>query len=367
MRSARFLVSMGLAALAGSCASSEVSDDGSAEAALSGAVFTTTGDGIRVNANVYTSKEAVYLDGGPGASAKASAAALPAGTYYFQVTDPSGKALLSSDPIRCRAFHISAAGVIDAVVAANGCEHATGVDHDHPELGAITVQLMPFADTPNRGGEYKVWVTAVASFSETAKGSVHGFVHNLSKTDNFKVRVTTSAECGNGVVEEGEQCDDGNDDDDDACTNDCTVPTGHTCGCGNGHLDSGEQCDDGNTRSGDGCSATCTLEKPLCGNGVVEEGEQCDDGNTKSGDGCSAMCMKETTTCACGNGVLEPGEQCDDGNTTPGDGCSATCTKEPPCVCGNGKVEPGEQCDDGNTTPGDGCSATCQIEPPHSH
>ena len=37
----------------------------------------------------------------------------------------------------------------------------------------------------------------------------------------------------------------------------------HTCTlnpCGNGILDPGEQCDDGNTVNGDGCSATCTFE-----------------------------------------------------------------------------------------------------------
>ena len=30
--------------------------------------------------------------------------------------------------------------------------------------------------------------------------------------------------------------------------------------CGDGHLDAGEQCDDGNSRDGDGCSANCTIE-----------------------------------------------------------------------------------------------------------
>ncbi len=30
--------------------------------------------------------------------------------------------------------------------------------------------------------------------------------------------------------------------------------------CGNGSLEAGEQCDDGNTTSGDGCSATCRIE-----------------------------------------------------------------------------------------------------------
>jgi len=32
--------------------------------------------------------------------------------------------------------------------------------------------------------------------------------------------------------------------------------------CGNGVLEAGEECDDGNTVSGDGCSSTCTIEVP---------------------------------------------------------------------------------------------------------
>ena len=35
--------------------------------------------------------------------------------------------------------------------------------------------------------------------------------------------------------------------------------------CGNGTVDLGEQCDDGNTANGDGCSATCQTEGPLAG------------------------------------------------------------------------------------------------------
>src|SRR5581483_3113637 len=52
--------------------------------------------------------------------------------------------------------------------------------------------------------------------------------------------------------------------------------------CGNGHLDQGEVCDDGNTVSGDGCSADC-LSEEICGNGILDpqKNEVCDDGNTK--------------------------------------------------------------------------------------
>ncbi len=58
--------------------------------------------------------------------------------------------------------------------------------------------------------------------------------------------------------------------------------------CGDGILDPGEQCDDGNTVSCDGCEENCTL--PACGNGIVCPPEACDDGNTKNGDGCSSTC-----------------------------------------------------------------------------
>jgi len=65
--------------------------------------------------------------------------------------------------------------------------------------------------------------------------------------------------CGNGIVEEGEQCDDGDDDDHDACGNDCTLCPATEPGCGNGVVEPGEECDDGNTNDSDGCSNTCHI------------------------------------------------------------------------------------------------------------
>ena len=67
----------------------------------------------------------------------------------------------------------------------------------------------------------------------------------------------------------------------------CPAPT---AACGDGTLDSGEQCDDGNTVSCDGCSASCQVE--ACGNGKVECAEECDAGplNGQPGSGCDAEC-----------------------------------------------------------------------------
>jgi hypothetical protein len=163
-----------------------------AAAQVSGAIFTTVADGTEVNFNIYPSKDAVYLDGGPGNGAPQTAASLPDGIYVFMVTDPSGKTLLSTDAAQCRQFTVSG-GIIVDVIPAGSCKHITGNDVDHPP--AITVQLLPFNDTPNPGGEYKAWATPLANFPAsclnkidcTVKGTKHGFTPKYSKTDNFKV------------------------------------------------------------------------------------------------------------------------------------------------------------------------------------
>ncbi len=116
----------------------------------------------------------------------------------------------------------------------------------------------------------------------------------------------------------------------------CEV-AGGTGVCGDGTVDDGEQCDDDNTTSGDGCSDVCELES-TCGDGVIDDGEACDDGAIIDGDGCSAtcevesgsLCSGEPSMCStvCGDGIRSGAEACDDGNTTAGDGCNGTCTAE---------------------------------------
>jgi cysteine-rich repeat protein len=125
--------------------------------------------------------------------------------------------------------------------------------------------------------------------------------------------------------------------------------------CGNGVLDPGEACDDGNIIDGDGCSADCKSNE-TCGNGIVDKsvGEQCDLGPGKNvpGSGCTPSCKSEV----CGNGTKDPGEECDGGGETSY--CNSDCTLS---RCGDGKlnVTAGEQCDDGNTSDGDDCTSKC--------
>jgi hypothetical protein len=185
------------------------------QAATPGAIFTTIANGSIVNANTqYASKCDVYLDGGPGPNAPAKAAGLAAGDYYFQVTDPSGNTLLSTDPVSNRRFTVNASGVISAFAGTGGPSiiHPTGIDQDHSALGAVTIRVAnsncpsDFADTPNQGGVYKVWATKTTDFTGnpalvdspcSGGGCFHGFLNSKSKTDNFKALPTLVTYCVN--------------------------------------------------------------------------------------------------------------------------------------------------------------------------
>jgi hypothetical protein len=157
---------------------------------LPGAIFTTTSDGLTVNGNIYSSCCLVYLNGGPGPHAQCKAAGLPDGDYYFQVTSPDGTVLLSTDDISQRMVHVSKdSGSIDIYYGSSSdCVHLTS----HGPCGAVTVQLMPFSQTPNPGGEYKVWMTPVGKYNATDSHSSFGFNDADSKTDNFKCSVPPS-------------------------------------------------------------------------------------------------------------------------------------------------------------------------------
>ena len=241
-------------------------------------------------------------------------------------------------------------------------------------------------------------------------GSIILSVNTAARVD-AGINRPVSVSCGNGTLEAGEQCDDGNTDNGDGCSRICQLEANWICPtpgqpckdvsyCGSGILTTNKACDDGNNKSGDGCSSDCKTVEPgyicrvpgkacttLCGDGQVRGFETCDDGNTEGGDGCSTNCKVEAgydcgknspSVCkrtVCGNGVLENGETCDDSNLLPYDGCASNCQKEPVCgtatsavgecksTCGDGILWPGiEDCDDGNAADGDGCSKDCKIE-----
>lgn len=116
-------------------------------ASFGGAIFTTDSSCTVVDKNIYDSKTDVYLTGG------GKGVRLPDGSYYVQVTEPSGKVVLGT----------SGASAPILVVK--------GKFADCYQLWALTGG---FDDS--RNGEYKVWVCQDATFSQPS-----------CKTDNFRV------------------------------------------------------------------------------------------------------------------------------------------------------------------------------------
>src|SRR5258706_6458068 len=156
--------------------------------AAPGAIWTSLSGGQTVNSNLYDQKPDVYLNGGPNGGG----GGLPNGDYYFQVTDPSGAVLLSLDHVLCRRVAVVAGRINGSLpplsAPPSGCsQHANGSTDTN---GALPVQLIPFADTPNTGGEDKVWLTPVSQYhAGTCKW---GFCGD-TKSDNFKVMKPTPA------------------------------------------------------------------------------------------------------------------------------------------------------------------------------
>jgi cysteine-rich repeat protein len=142
----------------------------------------------------------------------------------------------------------------------------------------------------------------------------------------------------------------------DACRNDC-----QPAHCGDGVLDEPEDCDDGDTAdTGNGCSTQC-VRNSVCGDGQVQGlYETCDDGNTEletcaygieDCPVCDGTChMGQGNRSYCGDGLLDSanGEECDDAlfnsDTNP-NACRTTCQL---AGCGDSVIDSGENCDDGN-------------------
>ena len=156
----------------------------SAFAIVSGAVWTTDVGGT-VDRNLYNTKCEAFLSGGPRGNQNTS---LIDGTYYFQVTNPSGSVVLSTADASAR-----------AVSVLNG-------------LVVGPVPLCEYNDSEN--GEYKAWLVrsgtddCQVSFDGTSlivlNKQGHPAIDSCSKTDNF--RIDAGACIGDQCPCVGDQC-----------------------------------------------------------------------------------------------------------------------------------------------------------------
>ena len=170
--------------------------------------------------------------------------------------------------------------------------------------------------------------------------------------------------CGDGIVDTGEECDDGifnSDTFPGACRTTCVRAScgdnvadfpGETCD----GTDGGFDCSPASSGAADACRADCSC----CGDGNLDAGEECDNLNSNS-DTTPNACRTNCVNPSCGDNVADfPGESCD--GTDGGFDCRfAACRADCSC-CGDGNLDPGEECDNlinnSDTTP-DACRTNC--------
>ncbi len=151
--------------------------------------------------------------------------------------------------------------------------------------------------------------------------------------------------CGGGDVGFGEDCDIGDSDTTNGCSNRCVhlgSPTSQAwCDGWLSYFKNPTSVNDSNLRTQYGevslpeFTSACSSAVSVCGNGVIEQGEECESGDSQ----CSSRCLVQND--ACGTSY----EQC-----SPGDeGCLSNCTYagssitySTPSICGDGVVGIGE-------------------------
>ena len=177
-------------------------------------------------------------------------------------------------------------------------------------------------------------------------------------------------ECGNGIKDEGEECDNGLGNSNESgitgitCRTDCTLAK-----CGDGIEDSGELCDDGNRADGDYCRYDCQGITGYCGDGILQTNEVCDSRNNPY---CKEDCSEKTGEC--GDGILQSFEVCDNAHPSIGNHegigsyCKSNCKEKSGLRCGDKILQADmEECDDGDLLNGtyNHCNSKCNDSSPH--
>jgi formylglycine-generating enzyme required for sulfatase activity len=174
------------------------------------------------------------------------------------------------------------------------------------------------------------------SWSGSARDARAAYRYNASpgyRSSNLGFRLARTApfgSCGNGAVETGETCDDGNTVTEQCsygnlsctvCNASCQSVAGATAYCGDGLLDASEVCDEGSTNGVGSCSVAC-----VCAAGYHLEG---------------GVCTVDVRSCALNNGSATETwngsaygtctlTTCDSGYHPAGNACDAdvvTCSK----------------------------------------
>src|SRR5947209_5927403 len=304
--------------------------------------------------------------------------AAPGGTYT--ITHPYGVEVLQADTLGTVNFTQDS----PRIPASAGAALAFTQSITAGRVGPFLTALAP-APPPGLVGNPGANQTVAGSPCGTNIFRIEGpgFPPGGQQTDQFSTIIGKIAHvCGNGVVDLGEQCDDGNLVAGDCCSPTCQFePAGQACA--NNPCISGSTCDGaaacvGGTPNTLPCNDgnACTTAD-ACAGGVCVGGPppNCNDGNVCTTDSCNPAtgCVNAVNTLPCSDGnPCTSGDTCSAGacvgtpNTLPCDDGNA-CTTVDTCAGGTCVGGPAPNCDDANVCTTDSCDpATGCVNAPNT-
>jgi cysteine-rich repeat protein len=229
------------------------------------------------------------------------------------------------------AFEFSglAAAALDQVKTAvgNGTSPSTGSTAatavgEELLFGAIGVET--------ESGETFTAGTNYAALAAASSGSQANAASNITVDPEYRIVLAIGSYAADGTLETARRWA-------------AALATYRAAGCGDGVLDAGEGCDDGNQRDGDCCSALCQIE--AAGSVCRAAADVCD--AAESCDGASPACPADGfvaagTTCRAAADVCDAAESCDGaGPACPADGFVAAGTT---CRAAAGVCDVAEAC-----------------------
>ena len=281
------------------------------------------------------------------------------------------KGTAASDGTSCGDGKECRSSVCQAIACGDGvkngteeCDDGNATAGDGCEPGTCKFSCVPTDATRN------CTPTDACAGASTCNGTSHTCSPRTPIADNMpcpndatkfcKAGVCTGHTCGNGILEPGEVCDDGNTNQTDGCKNDCTYScVTPTTDCGAAPACQKQSCtgthtcaavaDTGLNNSNCGgtnvCSnGACVPQGTNCGNGIKETGEDCDLGTTNNtaANGCVACkfaCTSAANNCDNGN-ACDGAETCVDATVMSQavKRCQAGTAPAQGTSCGTGKI-----------------------------
>ena len=206
--------------------------------------------------------------------------------FTYTVTDSDGATATANVNVTIASGNTPPTATPQTVAVREGAATTivlAGTDPDLPAqtltfaIGAAPTSGTLGAVTPTSATTATVTYTPNAGF---AGADAFTFTVNDGFTTSSAATVAiTVRDCGDGVTEAPETCDDNGTTDGDGCAAGCLVETGWSC------------------------SGTPSLCAPVCNDGLLLPGEACDDGNASDTDGCTTLCQVGPV-CATTNALL---------------------------------------------------------------